>query len=140
MACSSVQELRPRTSTSGGQSDGRACGEAMTAAAGEVLSAALVAVLGLLPVMANQEATSVQVRHLTICVSHDIYCCDLHMAVESAMASGASSVSRLTVCHRDQARRPWAASSVLPAHHVAFRPSLPVPVPSSLLKRDFAWL
>jgi hypothetical protein len=139
MECSSVQELRPRASTSGGQSDGRACGEAMEAAA-EVLSVALVAVLGLLPVMANQEATSVQVRHLTICVSHDIYCCVLHMAVESSMASGAFSVSRLTVCHRDQARRPWAASSVLPARHVAFRPSLPVPVPSSLLKLDFAWL
>jgi hypothetical protein len=68
MECNSVQELRPRASTSGGQSDASACEDAMEAEA-VVWSAVLVAFLGLLPVMANQDATSVQVRHLPIYVS-----------------------------------------------------------------------
>jgi hypothetical protein len=90
-------ELRGRLRRVGGgygvQQHPSACAEAMEAEAeAVVLSAVLVAFLGLLPVMANQEATSVQVRHLTMCVSHDLYCCALHMAVESSMASGAFSI------------------------------------------------
>jgi hypothetical protein len=61
MECSSVHELRPRASTSGGQSDGSA---GVMAAAAEGGSEGFAAFLGLLPVMANQEATSVHVRHL----------------------------------------------------------------------------
>jgi hypothetical protein len=71
MECRSIQELRPRASTSGGQSEDSACEDA-TAAATEA-EAALVEFLGLLPVMANHEATSVQVRHLRIHLSPSFY-------------------------------------------------------------------
>jgi hypothetical protein len=73
MECKSVQELRPRASTSGGQSDGSAAAAAADAAA-VVLSEVFVALLGLLSVMANQEATSVQVRHLYIHVGLCAHC------------------------------------------------------------------
>jgi hypothetical protein len=61
--CRRVHELRPRASTSGGQSEGSAgVDEAGVEGVGWLV--VLVEALGLLPVMANQEATSVQVRHL----------------------------------------------------------------------------
>jgi hypothetical protein len=61
MECSSVQEERPRASTSGGQSEGIACVDEAGVAADWTAD---FVDLGLLPVMANHEATSVQVRHL----------------------------------------------------------------------------
>lgn len=57
MECKSVQDERPRASTSGGQSAGRV---GMVAGV-DVVAAAFV---GFLPAMANREATSLQVRHL----------------------------------------------------------------------------
>jgi hypothetical protein len=61
----SVQELRPRASTSGGQSDGIA----NVAARPLDTSAGFAVFLGFVPVMANHEDTSVQVRHLCMPVS-----------------------------------------------------------------------
>jgi len=63
MECRSVHEERPRASTSGGQSEGRD-GTTVDVGGAVVVSMALAVDLGLLPVMANHEATSVQVRHL----------------------------------------------------------------------------
>lgn len=60
----SVQEERPRASTSGGQSDGREETAVDVGGAVVVVSVAAGDFLGLLPVMANQDATSVHVRHL----------------------------------------------------------------------------
>lgn len=71
MECRRVHELRPRTSTSGGQSDGSAGMAAVVVDA----SAVFAVFLGLVPVMANQEDTSVQVRQLymliSLCIQHD---------------------------------------------------------------------
>jgi hypothetical protein len=130
MECKSVQELRPRASTSGGQSEGSAGG--MVEAAG--CCAVLVEFLGLLPVMANQEATSVQVRHLYIHVSlHAQY----HMvSCNHPLCSkpGAVRASELTVCHQDQAQRLSAASWAPPGPSFASQLFLSVLVPSDPLR------
>jgi hypothetical protein len=57
--CRSVQEERPRASTSGGQSAGREGAVCVV-----VGVAAGVRFLGILPDMAKREATSLQARHL----------------------------------------------------------------------------
>jgi hypothetical protein len=124
----SVHELRPRASTSGGQSDGIA----NVAAAPVVAPAGFAVFLGLVPVMANQEDTSVQVRHLHVLISR---CTQDHAPSRmfgAYSACGASWRLLLTVCHRGQAQHPWVASWARLAPCPAFQVFLQDSVPSSL--------
>lgn len=81
--------------------------------------------LGLEPVMANHEDTSVQVRHLRA-----------HKLVVNLLY-GAFAIGTLTVCHQDRERRPWEASwaPVQAARSPVSRLSLSDLVPWSLFTR-----
>jgi hypothetical protein len=121
MEWSSVQEERPRASTSGGQSEGRT--GAAAAAAGLDLEVAFD--------MANREDTLEHVRHLENNVSRAITSGGIDIRLWKISAHVYDVV--LTVYHRGLAPRPWAGPLVAQSQSVVLHRSVrPGPAPSCL--------